>query len=489
MTPLGDIGRRPAARTANADRARPGIVLLICIAALYLVVVLPVVVRGAPLRDDFEVCLNPRFTSGPARLLHELGPELGAVRLLGRFTELSIIGGLCDKVPFGTIILIPLLVTLTTGYLLRGLLHDVGLAHPWPEIGAALWFLQPLGTEAALWPAALHVPVGLALALVALRMYSRGHLAGGAFAGLAASWTLEQVLFALPLAVWVVTRKQRATIVSGIVAVGLLAIFVRWPGLSSRTAVPLSDRLSAIVTDPIWYVKFPAIGTGAVSIPLAVLWAFPISLLILATGALVGARCAPSLLQQTGSRGWRSWERLRFAVLLGSLGVLVSLPAMVTLPHEHGPRVFTPVWLLLAAFAALVGARVVWKRVVLAGMVAGLCAAGALLSLALSVWVRLQTADFTEATSRWIGAHVPDGGRVVVCDVPRTVVSPAPNGPFALHEFHEPWAARAAIEYYTGRRVKVDRTGQYWPENCDDFLPADLVVSFDALRRQAFNEH
>ena len=70
------------------------------------------------------------------------------MRLLGRFTELSIIGGLCDKVPFGTLILIPLLVTLTTGYLLRGLLHDVGLAHPWPDIGAALWFLQPLGTEA-----------------------------------------------------------------------------------------------------------------------------------------------------------------------------------------------------------------------------------------------------------------------------------------------------------------------------------------------------
>jgi len=137
----------------------------------------------------------------------------------------------------------------------------------------------------------------------------------------------------------------------------------------------------------------------------------------------------------------------------------------------------------------VVGARVVKKRVVLVGMVGGLCAAGALLSLALSVWVRLQTADFTEATSRWIGAPVPDGGRGVVCDVPRTVVSPAPNGPFALHEFHEPWAARAAIEYYTGRRVKVDRTGEYWPENCGNFLPADLVVSFDALRRQAFNEH
>ena len=63
-------------------------------------------------------------------MLHELWRELGAVRLLGRFTELSIIAGLCDKVPFGAIILIPLLVTFTTGYLLRGLLHDVGLDAP-----------------------------------------------------------------------------------------------------------------------------------------------------------------------------------------------------------------------------------------------------------------------------------------------------------------------------------------------------------------------
>ena len=492
MTPLRDIGRRLEERTVNAERARRGIVLLICVAALYLIVVLPVVVRGAPLRDDFDVCLSPRWTGGPVRMLHELWRELGAVRLLGRFTELSIIAGLCDKVPFGAIILIPLLVTFTTGYLLRGLLYDVGLDHPWPEIGAALWFLQPLGTEAALWPAALHVPLGLALALAALRLYACGHLATGALSSLAASWSLEQVLFALPLAVWVTappTRKQRATIVSGIVAVGLLAIFVTWPGLSSRTAVPLSDRLAAIVTDPIWYVRFPAIGTGAVSIPLAVRWAFPVSLLILVTGAFVGARSAPFLLRQEGSRGWRSGERLRFAVLLGSLGVLVSLPVMVTLPHEHGPRVFTPVWLLLAAFAALVGARVGWKHVFLVGMTAGLFAAGALLSLALSVWVRVQTADFTEATSRWIGAHVPDGGHVVVCDVPRTAVSPAPNGPFALHEFHEPWAARAAIEYYTGRRVKVDRTGVYWAEDCGDFLPADSVVSFEELRRRAFNEH
>lgn len=469
-----------------------GMALLICVAGLFLIVVLPVVVRGAPLRDDFDVCLSPRWTSGPERMLRELWRELGAVRLLGRFTELSIIAGLCHRVPFAAIILIPLLVTMAVGYMLRGLLYDLAVDKPWPEIGAALWFLQPLGTEAALWPAALHIPLGLVLALVALRLYARGRLGAAALSGLAASWSLEQVLFALPLAVWAVatpTRKRRAAIVSGIVALGLLAMFVRWPGLSSRTAVPLSHRLIAIVSDPIWYVKFPAIGTGAVSIPFAVSWAFPISLLVLGIGAFVGARAAPSLLRRTESSRWRPGERLRFAVVFSSLALLVSLPVMVTLPHEHGPRVFTPVWLLLVACGAFLGARVAWRRVSLAGMAGGLFAAGALLSLALSVWVRIQTADFTEATSRWIGAQVPDGGRVVVCDVRRTAVDPAPNGPFALHEFHEPWAARAAIEYYTGRRVNVDRTGEYWVESCDALLPADLVVSFEDLRRRAFNDH
>ena len=80
MTPLGDVGRRLGSTDSerrpgsNRDRAaylrqRPS----------YSIVVLPVVVRGAPLRDDFEVCLNPRFTSGPARLLRRT-EALGAVR-------------------------------------------------------------------------------------------------------------------------------------------------------------------------------------------------------------------------------------------------------------------------------------------------------------------------------------------------------------------------------------------------------------------------
>ena len=155
-------------------------------------------------------------------------------------------------------------------------------------IGTALWFLQPLGTEASLWPVALHIPLGLLLALVALRLYRHGRVAPAAVSSLAACWNLEQVLFALPLAVWVVTparHRRRAIVVSSVVFVVLLTIFMRWPGGSTRTAVPLTDRILAIVTDPLWYVRYPAIGTGAVSIPLAVRWAFPWSVLVSLWGA------------------------------------------------------------------------------------------------------------------------------------------------------------------------------------------------------------
>jgi hypothetical protein len=161
---------------------------------------------------------------------------------------------------------------------------------------------------------------------------------------------------------------------------------------------------------------------------------------------------------------------------------------MVTLPHEHGPRVFTPVWLVLVGFAAVAGSRTAWRHLRFVGAASGLFASGAALSLALSVWVRIETADFTEATSRWIGARVADGARVVVCDVPRTAVDPAPNGPFALHQFHEPWAAQAAIQFYSGRRVEIVRTGVYWPGDCASLGTADLVITFEALRRRALSE-
>ena len=99
--------------------------------------------------------------------------------------------------------------------MLRGLLRDLRLPAPWPEVGAALWLLEPLGTEAALWPSALHLHLGLGLALGALRLYRRGRLGWAALVTMAACLCAEQVIFAFPLAVGLVTpRGQRRSAVT-----------------------------------------------------------------------------------------------------------------------------------------------------------------------------------------------------------------------------------------------------------------------------------
>ena len=108
---------------------------------------------------------------------------------------------------------------------------------------------------------------------------------------------------------------------------------------------------------------------------------------------------------------------------------------------------------------------------------------GALLSLALSVSVRVRTADFTEASAKWLAERVPNGGSVLICNVPRTAVTPAPAGDFAVHELIFPWGLEAAIRYYTGRTIAVQRVGPGFPGRCSREQGVDLVVSFDELPR------
>jgi hypothetical protein len=443
----------------------PSWALLVVVMGLFVMVVLPVVLRGAPLRDDFGLCASPRWNSTATAVLHELLPEQGAVRLPGRLLQVAFISGLCGKVPFGLLIVVPLLLTLGVALLLRGLLRDLGLQAPWPEVGAALWLLQPLGTEAAVWPVQLNIPLGLCLALVALRAARRGRLWWATVATIGACGLLEQVIFALPLAVWLVAperQRRRAAILTGGVVAAVLVGYLRWPGENVRTAVALADRLGAVVAEPAWYVRFPVIGLGLYSIPIAVGWAFPVSLGVLAGGLAAGAAAGPALLAAAAARPPRPDGTSRsMLALLALLLLLVNVPLLTTLPHPDSPRTFTPTWLLLAALAALAGSRVRWRRPRLAAGVAGLLATGMLLSLALSVWVRLETADFNEASSRWLAEHVPEGGVAAVCEVPRTVVTPAPNGAFSLHELHEPTSEEATVLYYTGRNLKIRRVGVY----------------------------
>jgi hypothetical protein len=465
-------------RDARTGAAR---VLLVVIAGLFLLISLPVVLRGGPLRDDFDLCVSPRWNSGLGVALDELLIEQGAVGLPQRLLQVGLISGFCGEVPFGVFIAVPLVLTLGVAVLLHSLLRDLGLHSPWPEIGAALWLLQPLGTDAALWATQLDIPLGLCLVLIALRAYRRGRLWWAVIASVVAYGMVEQATFALPLAAWLVAppeARRRVAIVASGVLLSMVAIYLIWPGTSARTAVGFSDRLAAMVTDPAWYVRFPAVGLGLHSIPVAVWWAFPFSLGVLAMGALLGARSAPAWLSGAPRDQPRRAVPLRSALIFVALALLVNVPLITTLPHQHSPRTFTPTWLLLAALAALLGSQVRWRRMRLAGGVAGLLAAGALLSIAFSVSVRVRTADFTEASSRWLAERVPDGGIAVICNVPRTAVTPAPNGDFALHELHYPWAAEGALRYYTGRSAKIERFGAYWDGRCPNPSQADLVINF-----------
>jgi hypothetical protein len=470
-TPRGDTETRLAGR------------LLIVVIVLSLLVVLPVVLRGAPLRDDFDLCVNPRWNSGTERMLNELLAEQGAVRLPGRLLQVWLIAGFCGELPFAILIAIPLTLTLGVAVLLRGLLSDFDLQPPWPELGAALWLLQPLGTEAALWAVQLNIPLGLSLVLVALRAYRRGWLWWGTAASIVACGLIEQVIFALPLLAWLVApseARRRILVITGGVVLVVLAAYLRWPGQSGRTAVSLGDRLMAAITDPVWYVKFPAVGLGLQSIPAAVRWIFPLSLGVLAVGTALGVRAGPALLRSP-PKPWTGKTAFRYAFVAIMLALLVNVPLITTVPHQHSPRTFTPTWLLLAALAAAVGSRIQWRRMSLVGGVAGLVACSALLSIALSVSVRVRTADFTEASSHWLAKRVTDGGVVAICAVPRTAVTPAPNGDFALHELHYTWAAEAAMRYYTGRNAEIRRTGVYWPGPCPDPKEVDVVVNFSEL--------
>jgi hypothetical protein len=108
-------------------------------------------------------------------------------------------------------------------------------------------------------------------------------------------------------------------------------------------------------------------------------------------------------------------------------------------------------------------------------------AAAALLSLTLSVWVRVESAGFTESASRQIAAEIDDGSRVGLCGVKRTVVEPAPRGAFSVHEFIYDWAAREALLYYTGERAEFSLAGELWSDPCPNTVDVDRVIAFASL--------
>ena len=151
------------------DHTSAGIRLVAVVAGLLLIIVAPVIIQGGLLGDDYFICLRPVHEGGYRTYLDAIWRDTGIVRP-ARFIELFLISKTCTSVPYGLVMLVPLGLKFAAGFLLYLLLRDL-VPTPWPEVGAALWLLEPVGTEAALWPAALHVHLALVLALAALRLF------------------------------------------------------------------------------------------------------------------------------------------------------------------------------------------------------------------------------------------------------------------------------------------------------------------------------
>jgi hypothetical protein len=471
--------------SAEADRgsestARIAGRLLFGTASLALLAVsAPVVLRGAPLADDFNNCLAPQ-DKGLLGFMSESFERLGLIRP-ARFIEILVTTGVCQTLPFGVAIAVGLAMTFVVALLLRRLMTMLGLAAPWPDFAAAVWLLQPLGLEAALWPAALHVTMGLAAALGSLIACRGRRLWLGALLALAAMLSVEQAILALPVAAWLVSPtdlRRRAAVVVGVVTATVVVAYLLVPGNDPRLNAGAAERTRGLFADVGFLARFPAGGVGAESIPLAVRWAFPLSVTVLVAGAVAGwlwARGAWPTPDETPSSGMRS------LIAVALLIVLANVPVLLSQPRQGSPRIFTPTWLILAAALALWLGRAQWRRRHIYGAVAGLYLSAAVLSLALSSWVRVETAGVVEHVSRALAEQTSDGDIVTLCKVPRAAVSPAPHGAFAVQDYLYDWAAEDALRYYTGRRATFRIHPVVSTHTCSAG-DAALAVPFDVLR-------
>jgi hypothetical protein len=456
--------------------------LLLGVAGLLLLIVTPVVIKGSLLADEYLICMRPIHDGGYGPYVHAIWQDTGVVRP-ARFLELLLISKTCTSVPYGLAILVPLALKFIVAALLYGLLRDLRVPSPWPEVGASLWLLEPLGTEAALWPAALHVNLGLALALVALLLFRRERVGWAIVATLGACLSLEQAIFALPLAIWLVSprdRRRRNVIVGTSIVAIVLVAYAIWPGGNPRTAVSLGERLFSVSKDPSWYVIFPAVGLGLQSGLFGFLWALPVSILVVLAAAVGGAMLMPRLLSVHRAPLLRPRSITRGAVVGVALVLLVNVPLIATPERGHSARTFTPTWLVLAAVTALAGARWPWKHPRLLGALAGTFAGFAVLSLSLSVAARVHTTEFDQAAARWIAERTHNGDVVAVCDVKRRVFEPAPPGDYHLAAINAESAEW--IEYYTGRVVMIRRSGEeFGGPRCPNLEGANLIVRFPDL--------
>ena len=85
------------------------VVLTVAIVA-FILIAIPLVWRGAPVADDFNNCVAPGEL-GLEGFIKSSWSQLGAIRP-ARFLEILLAAGVCDSLPFGVAILVPLLLRL-----------------------------------------------------------------------------------------------------------------------------------------------------------------------------------------------------------------------------------------------------------------------------------------------------------------------------------------------------------------------------------------
>jgi hypothetical protein len=256
----------------------------------------------------------------------------------------------------------------------------------------------------------------------------------------------------------------------------VFAVYASWTGQDPRFSASIGDRLWALMADPGFYPRWVGLGLGAQSIPLALWWALPASIPLVAVSAAAGWLLAG----RVDETHRRVSPTVSGVLWFGALLLAANLPLMLNVPRQGSPRTFTPTWLILVAGIALIGPTLPWARLRLVGAVAGILVAGAACSIALTVAIRLESARFFEQAMDALADRSSDGDVIAVCGVPRTVTEPSLRGAYAVHDLLYPWSARDGLEYYTGRKATVLVSGPGPGGECP--RDADIRVDFTQLR-------
>src|SRR4029453_11459775 len=259
VIPVGRRGVSPEHAREQDERA--GRALFAAALCAFVGIAVPLVIRGAPLADDFNNCVAP-VELGFGGFMVASWHLLGAIRP-ARFLEILLTGSICRSLPFGVAIVLSLIATLAVAWQVRGLLRDLGVPQLWADVGGALWLLQPLGTEAGRW---------------------------------------------------------RAAAISAAIGVLVIATFFIWPGANPRLRTGALAHLTGLIDNPTFYVGYPAVGLGLHSIPLAIVWAFPWSVAVLLAAAILGWRIGPQLVAT--SRPVDTRERIRGLTAFAAIIVL-----------------------------------------------------------------------------------------------------------------------------------------------------------------------